>query len=141
MSTQVETSSVTESIIGKFGNGGKFSQFMSDMFKGCIERLGMSPACADKISRNCASDIGKAMKNGESTIKIGSISEDGKVTIGDSMKVKGIAVTRNISIARALQYINEAGKNGLSFASTDWALTPALSEYVTEVEAEVAEVK
>jgi len=125
------------STVGQFGNGGRFSDFMKNMFDDCQILFGMVPAVADKIARNAASDVGKAMKNGQCAIKISAVSKagDGKVTIKDTLSVKGIAVTNNIAIARAVQFTGEALKNGLSYKDTKWALSDRLAKYVAEVQA------
>ena len=138
--TDTAVTSTVTSTIGNFGNGGKFSDFMKSMFDDCQTLFGMSPACADKVARNAASDIGKAMKNGQCSIKIGALGKDGdgKVTIKDSTSVKGVAVTNNIAIARAIQFAGEAGKNGMSYKGTKWALSDKLAEYVAEIEIDLA---
>ena len=136
MSTQIETSTVPA--IGNFGNGGKFSDFMASMFKQTQSLFGLSPEVADKIARNCASDLGKAMKNGQCKIKLGGNMETGKVSIKAAYEaIRAVSVTRNLSVMYAVQYAGDATKNGVNYQETDWKLIPSLVEYVKEIQEEI----
>lgn len=141
MSTEIKTSTTTT--IGQFGNGGKFSDFMDSMFKQTQSLFGLSPAVADKIARNAASDLGKAMKNGQCKFKLGGNMESGKVSIKAAYEtLKAVAVTRNLKVMYAVQYAGDAVKNGVNYQETGWQLIPELVEYVKELQEELdAEAK
>lgn len=124
--TRVETIS--------FGNG-RYSPEMFRIFGELQSVFGVEPKKAEKIARQVGSDFGELMKNQSASIKVGSMNKDGKATIGESVeKLKGVTLTNPLSLVRALQWVNDAGKNGVSYGFTKWELIPVLKTYVAELE-------
>jgi len=91
-----------------------------------------------KIARDAGSDIGSAMKHAnDAKISLGKVSKSGTVTVKDAASVKGVYVTNPIMVARAIQWIDEAGKNGISYGSTEWKLIPNLQTYIDDLQKEL----
>ena len=66
------------------------------------------------------------------------MSKDGKVSITDAAKAKGVTVTNALMIARARQWIDDAGANGVSYGFTKWKLSAPLQAYVDEMKVPTA---
>jgi hypothetical protein len=129
---QVQTSQTTTK--PDFGNG-RFSQQMESIYTDCQKLFGIEPAKAEKIARMAGSDAGAVFRNANATIKVGSMNKDGKATIADASKVKGVTMTMPLSIVRAIQWVADAGKNGISYGHTKWQLSPLIAEWVEGLKA------
>ena len=71
---------------------------------------------AEKIARQIASDFGAAIKHSVVDAKIGkSINGDGKVSISEACKAKGVTVTNALRVMHTLNFVADAGKFGLSW--------------------------
>lgn len=133
--TQVIDTTATENQRPNFGNG-PLSRETERYYDGAIERLGMTPKQAEKFARQAASDVGAALKNQTVKVKLGKTNADGKGTISQACKAKGIHYSNAMNIVRALDWMEDAGKNGISFAETDWQLVPELAKYVKQLDGE-----
>lgn len=122
---------------------GKYKQLMTSVYDGCIKLFGIPEDKAEKIARNAAADFGNAISAGNVTAKarIGSVTSNGGVTLSDTSSVKLTAITHPLSIARAIQWAGDAGKNGLSYKDTVWQLSEALQQYVDNLKVETAAPK
>lgn len=108
----------------------RYSDEMTRIFTGCVALFGVSPDKAEKIARIAAADAGNALKNARAEIKVGKANSDGKATISDASKLKGVTLTPALSVVRALQWANDAGKNGVSYSHTKWQFIPVLNEWI-----------
>ena len=126
MSTQQEKNQVS------FGNG-RYSAWASTQYNGMIEQLHISEDKAEVIARQMMVDIGAVMK-GDSKISIGKANGDNKSNIKEILKAKGATLTNPLSIARALEWMGDAFKNGINFQTTGWELKDELVEYVSGLE-------
>lgn len=136
MTTTLESKSATEKQTEvSFGNG-RYSAEMSRIYKGLIERFGIADAKAEKIARQAGSDAGAAFRNATASIKVSTSNKDGKVTIADASKAKGVTMTNPLALVRALQWIEDAGKNFISYGFTKWTLTPELSKWIEDMSVE-----
>lgn len=113
----------------EFGKG-RFSAEAERIYGEIIAVFRLAPVVAEKIAKQAASDVGAILANAPASIKVSSINKDGKTTISDTSKLKGVSITNALSVVRALQWITDAGKNGVSYGHTDWKLSAPLQEYV-----------
>lgn len=120
-----------------FGKG-RFSAEMERIYTGLIARFDIEPLKAEKIARQAASDAGEILANVSATFKVSKVSKDGKVSITDAAKAKGVTVTNALMVARALQWIDDAGANGVSYGFTKWKLSAPLQGYVDEMKVPTA---
>jgi hypothetical protein len=116
-----------------FGQG-RYSAEMLRIYVELQEKFDIEPRKAEKIARQAGSDAGAAFRNATATISIGKSSKDGKVTIADASKAKGITLTNPLACVRALQWIGDAGNNFVSYGFTKWKLSPELAKWVEEME-------
>jgi len=114
-----------------FGNG-RYSLLMSEVYEGLMKLFNIPSKVSEKIARQAGSDFGAAMRTAIVEAKISRPTKDAKVTLREGSSLKGISLTNPLSLMRALQWIGEAGKNGVSYGFTNWKLTPPLAEYVVE---------
>lgn len=116
-----------------FGNG-RYSAFMQEAFEDAKHIFGLTPEQAEKLSRQMASEFGAIMANSPVKPKVGKPNDDGKVTLGEAVKkVKGVTMTPALSAMRALDYANEAVKNGFSRNSTEWKPVEALATFLVSL--------
>jgi len=135
--TQVTDKQPEVKRIDDFG-AGRYSTFMGQVFTGCRYLFKLSETVSAKIARDAGSDIGSAMKHAnDAKISLGKVSKSGTVTVKDAASVKGVYVTNPIMVARAIQWIDEAGKNGISYGSTEWKLIPNLQTYIDDLQKEL----
>lgn len=120
-----------------FGTG-KYSALMEEVFDDAQAIFKLTPLAAERLARDIASDVGAIMASAPMSIKTGKISKDGKMTISEACKVKGITITNTLLALKALHYAAEAGMNGFSFGKTEWTPIKQLSEYFAEIESKVA---
>lgn len=118
--------------VSRFGNG-RYSALMQECFQDLQKVFRLPEDTAEKVSRAIGSEIGAIMANQHVTIKLGSINKDGKLNIAEAAKIKGVAVTNTLMTLRALQYANEAIKNGFNRNETEWKPIPALQEYFDSI--------
>jgi len=112
-----------------FGNG-RYSAEMQRIYDACQSIFGIEPAKAEKIAKQAGSDAGAAFRNVSATMKIGKAGENGKVTIADASKAKGVTMTNPLAVVRAIQWAGDAGKNEVSFGKTKWVLREDLQKWV-----------
>ena len=115
---QVQNES-TEPQLGK----GRYSNEMERLFNQAQELLGFTPAQAEKFARQAGADAGSALKNSVATIRVSKANADGKATISDASKLKGVTLTNSLAIVRAIQWIADAEKNFVSYGNTSWKLS------------------
>ena len=138
--TQVTDTKPEVKRIDDFGSG-RYSTFMGQVFEGCRSLFDLSNTVSAKIARDAGSDIGSAMKHAsDAKISLGKVSKSGTITVKDAANVKGVFVTNPIMIARSIQWIDEAGKNGISYGNTEWKLIPTLQVYVDDLKKELETV-
>lgn len=114
---------------GMFG-AGRFSPQMESLYESACNLFSMTEAQADKFARQAAADAGDVLRNASASFKVGKANKDGKASITDASKMKGVHLTNALNIVRAIQWAEEAGKNGVSYGFTEWKLTPELQKYV-----------
>lgn len=131
--TTIQTEQQEAEVKVSFGDG-RFSPAMEEMYKDMISLLGIEPKKAEKIARQFGSDFGAAMRNAPATAKVGKVDAKGRVTLADAGKLKGVIVTKPMSIKHALQWIDECDKHEISLGHTKWKLNSVLTEYVDEME-------
>lgn len=118
--------------VSRFGNG-RYSPLMSECFADLQAVFDLSEEQADKIARQIGSEIGALMANQSVTIKLGSVNKDGKLTIAEAAKIKNVTMTNTLFTLKALQFANEALKNGFNRKETKWVAIPRLQEYFDSV--------
>lgn len=115
----------------------RYSAEMKRLYGDFQKLFGLPPWQAEKIARQVGSDFGEMMKNQSVAISVSAATgknHDGKITIGEKVKnLKGVTLTNTLLLVRAVQWIGEAGKNGLSYGFTKWELVPTLKEWLAEM--------
>lgn len=112
-----------------FGQG-RFAFEMNRLYDATQKLFGFTEAQAEKFARQAASDAGAALKNANATLKVGKANSDGKATISDASKMKGVTLTNALLVTHAISWIDDAGKHGVSYGKTKWTLAPELQKYV-----------
>lgn len=112
-----------------FGNG-RFSEEMKRIYQECFSRFNIDASIAEKIARACGSDAGQALAKATAEIKLSAMDKKGNTTIKDASKMKGVEMTPALAVARALQWVADAGKNGVSYGHTTWVFTPAINDWI-----------
>jgi len=105
-----------------FGKG-RYSVEMERLWESSQKLFGFTSAQAEKFAHQAGSDAGAVFKKSIATIRIGKANSDGKATIADASKVKGVTLTNALHIVRAIQWIDEAEKNSVSYGFTQWTLS------------------
>lgn len=117
------TKSNVEIIAKPFGDG-RYSKLMES----CCEQISvvfpdLSQEQAVKIAKQIGSDFGAAIKHAQVDAKVGkSINKDGKVTLSEAAKVKGVIITDALHVMHALNFAADAGKYGFSWKHTKFAV-------------------
>lgn len=122
----------TEQDEPQFGKG-RYSAEMERLYNQAQELLGFTPTQAEKFARQAGADAGSALKNSVASIRVSKANADGKATISDAAKLKGVTLTNSLAIVRAIQWIGEAEKNFVSYGKTKWTLSAMnenLAKYV-----------
>lgn len=115
--------------LGDFGSG-RYSALMEETFRDSQVVFKLTPEKADKLSRQIASDYGSAIANTPVEVKrIKAANKDGKITLAEAAKIKGVTLTNALFALIALQFAGEAGKHGFLFQSTGWKVNKALLDY------------
>lgn len=129
VTTQNEQSTVKVN----FGNG-RYSAVMEELYKD-LQRIFVIPADkAEKVVRQFGSDFGAAMAAQPVSVKYGKkLSDDGKLTLAESCRAKGITATNSIMIARACDWVNTCKQFGVSYTDTQWKLSGLLDKWVNEL--------
>ena len=129
MNANTQTESTTATKVS-FGNG-RYSAVMEELYKDTQRLFGIAAPVAEKIARQFGSDFGAAMANQPVSIKYGKkLSDDGKLTLAESCRAKGITATNSIMIGRACAWANECRQFGISYSDTEWKLTSPLQAWV-----------
>lgn len=115
-----------------FGNG-RYSGEMERIYDELQKVFKLDATKAEKIARQAGADAGMVFQSVSATIRIGRASKDGKATIADASKAKGITLTNALNMVRALQWIDDAGKNGVSYGFTTWKLVEPLQKYIDDL--------
>jgi hypothetical protein len=91
---------------------------------------------SDIFVRHLFKDANEIVRDANASLKIGkSISSKGVVTLTDVVRAK-ISATNALRLASTLVWMSEAGKHGISFQFTEWALTEPLVDYAEFLRAE-----
>lgn len=137
MSTQiVENPQVQQTEVNPDFGQGRYSAEMERIYKACMSRFGIESKRAERIARQAGADAGAVFRNSEATIAVSKSTKDGKITISDASKVKGVTVTNALAVVRAIQWINEAGKNFVNYGHTKWKLSVNVQEWIDEMKFE-----
>lgn len=115
-----------------FGNG-PLSRETERYYNAGMELFKMTSAQAEKFARQAASDVGAAIRNSNIAIKLGKTNDDGKGTISQACKTKGVHYTDAMNIVRAIDWVADAGKNNVSYGHTGWKLVPTLQAWVDKL--------
>lgn len=130
---EVSTTTATKTAKPDFGSG-RYSPEMERLWQDAQLLFRMSSAAAEKFARQAAKDAGEALALAKATIKVGKTNNDGKGTISDASKIKGVTYTNSLNLVRAIQWCGDAGKNGIVYGKTKWVLVDKLAEYVQYLE-------
>ena len=134
MNTLTDSESVTDSVetqvvpvLGKvkrpdFGSG-RYSAEMGRLYDDTQKLFRFTTAQAEKFARQAASDAGEVLAKCIVEIKVGKANSDGKATISEASKVKGISLTNALHLVRAIQWIGDAEKNSVSYGRTTWRIS------------------
>ena len=111
-----------------FGEG-RYSPLMEECYDDAMLIFKLDSLKAEKLAHAIAREIGDIMAHRPVEVKLGKVNKDGKLTIAEACKVKGVTMTYPIFALKALFYANEAGKNGFMRNFTDWKPVKSLVDY------------
>ena len=133
--TSTETQQNTQAQVKPDFGGGKYSALMAEVYKDAQLLFGLSAIQAEKLARQVASELGAFFATANNAqVKIGSISKDGKFkSIKEASSIKNLPATKALTILKALQFSNDAFKNGVNRIATKWQLIEPLQEYVDDL--------
>ena len=106
-----------------FGRGA-YSSLMSECYRDAMRVFRLESAQAEKFARQLATELGIIRSTAKVEAWTGKANKDGKVTLYEASKVKGVTMTNTLMAMKALSFANEAGKNGFSCGKTQWAIMP-----------------
>lgn len=117
-----------------FGNG-RYSPLMIESYKDSQAIFGLTEKAAEKLARQIGSDFGAAMRGTIATAKIGkALSKDGKITLAEAAKAKGVTATNALMALRAMDYANGAIKFGFNRNETKWQSVKELADYLASLD-------
>lgn len=111
-----------------FGSG-RYSGLMETVYDDSQVIFRITKEQAEKLARQVASEVGAIMRNAQVDVKTGKASKDGKITLSEAAKMKGVSMTFALTSLKALHFAAEAGKNGFLWAKTQWEVSASLREY------------
>lgn len=130
----VETPAVIDTTKEVSFGEGRYSPVMKELHHDLQSIFRLPSEQAEKIARQYGSDFGAALKSAPVKVSVGkTVNSDGKITLGESCKVKGITVTNSIMVARAVDYANGAMKYGIARNSTTWKPTAELQKIIDAI--------
>lgn len=133
MQTTPTTTEQEEALLAKFGSG-RYSAFTIEVFKDSQVVFELSEEKAETLAKCIVTEVGAFFAKAPAHIKVGKLNKDGKVTLAETVaKLKGVTCTNAILALRALQYANEAIKNGFSRRDTKWEPVPVLKQYLSQL--------
>jgi hypothetical protein len=129
------TNTQTEIAEPNFGQG-KYSAAMLRIYRLLVALFSVPTEHAERVARQFAIDYGAATKGVPVEVKLGKTNGDNQGTLSEMLKIKGITYSPAMNVARAIQWIGDAGKNGVSYGKTKWHFEPVLHNYVFDVTGE-----
>lgn len=131
--TTAPTTEQQKQATGSFGNG-RYSQLMSEIFEDSQVLLKLNEEQADKLARAVGRDFGAYMSTVKVEAKVSrSINKDGKVTLSEAAKMKGVTATIALEAMRVIQFMNEAGKFHILSRKTEWKLSSQFEEMIASL--------
>lgn len=127
--TQANATQQTVTGVVDFGNG-RYSPLMAECFKDLQRIFKLDVVPAEKLARQIGTELGAIMANAPVDVKLGKTNKDNKMTISEAAKVKNLTQTWAILALRAINFANEANKNGVSVKDTDWQMSEGLKKYI-----------
>jgi len=119
--------------VGNFGNG-RYSALMEECFYDAQRLFKLDERQADKLAHAIGRDFGAAMKDAKVDAKVGkSTSKDGKVTLAEAAKAKGLTITNPLRALQIMQYMNDAGKYSISSGDTQWKVVGEFGEWLSNL--------
>ncbi len=103
----------------EFGNG-PYSSLMSEVYRDSMQVFKLGAKEAEAFARQLATELGVIRSQSKVEVWTGKANKDGKVTLYEASKVKGVTMTNTIMAIKALSFANEAGKHGFSRGKTSW---------------------
>jgi len=124
--TQSQVSGVVD-----FGNG-RYSPLMAECFKDLQRVFKLDIVPAEKLARQIGTELGAIMANAPVDVRLGKANKDNKMTVSEAAKVKNLTQTWAILALRAINYANDATRNGVSVKDTSWEMSDGLKKYIAE---------
>lgn len=135
------TGTVETEQVRLFGNGA-YSKMAYDFYCNAGKRFQIPAKSLLVIAKQFVSDIGAFMAKQDRSVKLGKLTKDGKLNMREIVKAKGCTATKPMMLGRALEWMDEAESNGISYGKTEWKLSQlcsadgendSLQDYVNEV--------
>ena len=130
---KAELTSKPQVVVVETEFGGRYGKEQKRLCDESQSLFGFTEAQAIKFAKQVGSDFGKLLKDTEVKISVGKPNADKQSTIGEACSRKGVTLTNSLTIVRAIQWIKDAEKNGVSYGFTKWQLTrmsEGLDEYI-----------
>lgn len=115
-----------------FGSG-RYSALMLECYNDAKTVFKLDDTKAEKLARQIASDFGAVMASAPVETRLGKQNKDGKITLSEAAKVKGVTITNALFAMKALRFAGDAGVNGFSFGQTAWKPVKSLAEYLNSL--------
>jgi hypothetical protein len=128
MSNTIVQPTEQKAVKPNFGSG-RYSPLMEECYNDAMAVFKLNSAKAESLARDIASDLGNIFASATVKVKVGSVNKDGKLTLSEASKVKGMTCTLPISALKALDFANQAGKNGFVRNNTQWQVGETLASF------------
>jgi len=129
MATDTANATRIESHVQPDFGTGRYSALMGEVYDDAQIIFKLTPEKAEKLARQVASDVGAIMASASVSIKLGKVNKDGKLTIAEAAKLKGVTLTNTLYALKALHFAAEAGMNGFNWKYTQWCPVQGLKDY------------
>ncbi len=123
-----DTEQVIVAHVPDFGKG-RYMNFQKELYSDAKRMFAVDNLKAEKLAKQIASEVGAYMAKAEVQVKLGKINvKSSTLTISEAAKIKGIVLTNAIFALKAIQYANDAGRNGIG--DVDWTFCEEVADYI-----------
>lgn len=130
--TQALVNTNVDTQVARFGTG-RYSALKEECFKDALVIFHLTEDQATKLAENIANEVGAIMKNTPVVVKASKADKDQRLTLSEAAKIKYVVMTPAITALRAMQWSNDAMKNGFNRKETQWKPIHSLQEYLDQL--------
>jgi hypothetical protein len=89
-----------------FGSG-RYSAVMAEFYADLGRLTKLHPAVCEKAARQLGVDLGRLMASQPVAIKYGNVTKEGKMSLAEAARLKGVTATYVLSLAKEVAAANE----------------------------------